>query len=74
MRKLNLLLEINRESNYILGSATKYGRNLIELSQTASDIASAEKEVAYELDKVFDRIVERYGGLEELKKRYAKNC
>ena len=68
-----MLLEINRESNYILGSATKYGRNLIELSQTASDIASAEKEVAYELDKVFDRIVERYGGLEELKKRYADN-
>lgn len=73
MRRLSLVQAINKETNGYLGVVTGYNSELNKLLATANEIGTQERETAYELDKVFDRLIRDYGGLDKLKKAYAEN-
>lgn len=73
MRRLDLLRKMNHESGLQLSMTTGYHQQFNELLVTAHEAGVAEREAAYELDKVFDRLIRDYGGLDKLKKAYAEN-
>ena len=73
MRRLSLVQAINKETNGYLGVVTGYNSELNKLLATVNEIGTQERETAYELDKVFDRLIRDYGGLDKLKKAYAEN-
>lgn len=78
LRRLELLQKINQETKYWgenrqFNSILSNNRLLNELYSQRLDIAGKEKEVQYELNKVLDSLVNKYGSLENLKKAYNDN-
>ena len=65
-RRLKLLQEIAFQDKKILGVQLK-------LNNARANLANAESEFSHELDGVLNKLIEKYGSVEELKKAYEKN-
>lgn len=78
LRRLDLLYKINQEVGVNLQegrykSMITNERTLIQLYRQRLDISNKEKEVQYELGKVVDELIKKYGSIENLKKVINKN-
>lgn len=76
IRKAKLLRQIYLEQRNVNGAiklGADYRRESADLASKTIDITSAEREVQQELDKVFERLIDKYGSLDNLKDEYAKN-
>lgn len=71
MRKAELMEKIWAEqvkinNGELLGQ--EYYKQMLDLMRDVWEAQSAEREVQYEMDKVLDRLVDRYGSIENVKK------
>lgn len=78
LRRLDLLQKINKETSYWgenrrFNSILKSNEILNDLYKQRVSISNKEKEVQYELDKVLNSLIEKYGSLENLKKAVNDN-
>lgn len=76
IRKTQLLRDIytiQKNTNGAVKLSVDYFKESLDLVSKTNDIFKAEREVQYELDKVFDRLIDKYGSLDNLKAEYAKN-
>lgn len=65
-RRLHLLQEISFIDNDTLGAQLK-------LNNARANLANAESEFSHELEGVLNKLIEKYGSIEALKKEYEKN-
>ena len=65
-RRLQLLTQIANRDKNILGVQLK-------LNTALSGLHLSEQEFASELDKIYDKLIKRYGSLDELKRAYKEN-
>ena len=76
MRRLTLISDINdliRISNNSTRSGIQHERLLNQLLSTRTEILENEREVQYELDKVMNDLINKYGGIDNLKKQFNDN-
>ena len=76
MRRLTLISDINdliRISNNSTKSGIQHERILNQLLSTRTEILENEREVQYELDKVMNDLINKYGGIDNLKKQFNDN-
>ena len=78
LRRLELLQKINQATAYWgenrrFNSILKSNEILNDLYKQRVNISNREKEVQYELDKVLNSLIEKYGSLENLKKAVGDN-
>lgn len=76
MRRLGLIGRINTITG-VLNDAQKDGIDYQKISynlhKITFDITNKEREAEYELNKVFEDLIDNYGGLDNLKKAYNDN-
>lgn len=76
LRRLTLISNINdliRIQNNSTQSGIRHERMLNDLLATRTEIRENEREVEYELNKVLDDLINKFGGLENLKKQFNEN-
>lgn len=78
LRRLDLLQKINKETSYWgenrrFNSILESNEILNDLYRQRVSISNKEKEVQYEIDKVLNSLIEKYGSLENLKKAVNDN-
>lgn len=76
LRKVDLLAKIRNSQNDLRVSdraSLITNKQLNDLILKRIDISNAEKEVQYELNKYLDKLIDKYGGIENLKKAYKDN-
>lgn len=69
LRRVDILYKISKETKLQI----KNQERLTQLQIKKVDISDKEREVQYELNKVLDSLVNKYGSLENLKKAYNDN-
>ena len=76
LRRLTLISNINdliRIQNNSTKSGIQHEQLLNDLLATRTEIRANEREVEYELNKSLDALIEKFGGLENLKKQFNEN-
>lgn len=76
LRRVDLLDKIRNLSNDLRIQnriVLESDKELNDLISKRIDIKQAEKEAQYELNKILDEIIDKYGGIENLKKAYNDN-
>lgn len=76
LRRVDLLGKIRNLSNDLIIQnriVLESDKELNDLISKRIDIKQAEKEAQYELNKILDEIIDKYGGIENLKKAYNDN-
>ena len=76
LRRLTLISNINdliRIQNNSTQSGIRHERMLNDLLATRTEIRENEREVEYELNKVLNDLINKFGGLENLKKQFNEN-
>lgn len=73
MRRVSLMRQIYNIQNNNLGKLIKGGETLRDLQEQVEKVSNRELEAKRELIKVFDRLIEIYGGIEEAQKAISDN-
>jgi chromosome segregation ATPase len=73
MRRIELMRRIYNIQNNNLGKLISGERTLRDLEEQVEDVSKKELEAKRELTKVFDSLIEVYGGIEEAQKAISNN-